>query len=143
MVFMCLLIAGFVFQCSNYSRGLVTGSLCRPLCETNEIKFEKCLGHGVKLHVLRVRWKDSIVILKTPQGLGSDIAVRHAISSLLPGSVRGKESFTMTREMFIDRVGTALCQCLLSLIKLIFNHRSDQPRKMNVCKSACTVRKHT
>ena len=92
-------------QCSNYSRGLVTGSLCRPLCDTDEIKFEKCLGHGVKLHVLRARWKDGIVILKTPnyKELGRNFAVGHSIDSLLP-SIQRKESFTMTRETFIERV---------------------------------------
>jgi hypothetical protein len=94
------------FQCSNYSRGLTTGSLCRSLCETKEIEFEKCLGHGVKLHVLRARWKDNTVILKTPKYLGSSIAVRHAIDSLLPGSPLGKEGFTMTKKTFIERVGT-------------------------------------
>ena len=93
------------FQCSNYSRGLITGSLCRPLCETKEIEFEKCLGHGVKLHVLRARWKDTTVILKTPKSLGSNIAVRHAVNSLLPGSPQGKEGFTMTKKTFIERVG--------------------------------------
>ena len=91
------------FQCSNYSRGLITGSLCRPLCETKEIEFEKCLGHGVKLHVLRARWKDSTVIRKPPKRLGSDM--RHAVSSLLPGSPQGKEGFTMTKKTFVERVG--------------------------------------
>ena len=95
-------------QCRNYSQGLITGSLCRPLCDTKEIHFEKCLGHGVKLHVLRARWKDSTVILKTPKQLGSSIAVKHAVNSLLPGSLslQGREGFTMTRKMFIERVGT-------------------------------------
>ena len=98
----------YLFQCSNYSRGLITGSLCRPLCETKEIEFENCLGHGVKLHVLRARWKDSTVILKTPKQLGSSIAVRHAINSLLLGSQLEKEGFTMTRKTFIERVGIAV-----------------------------------
>ena len=33
-------------QCGNYSKGLITGSLCSPLCDTHDIKFEKCLGHA-------------------------------------------------------------------------------------------------
>ena len=84
---------------------MITGSLCRPLCETKEIKFEECLGHGVKLHVLRVNWDGRKVILKTPKQLGSMIAVRHAMSSLLPGT--SAENFKMTRKLFIERVGTS------------------------------------
>ena len=45
------------------------------------------------------------MILKTPKSLGSNIAVRHAVNSLLPGSPQGKEGFTMTKKTFIERVG--------------------------------------
>ena len=114
----CLSYLTNLFQCSNYSRGLITGSLCRPLCETKEIEFEKCLGHGVKLHVLKARWKDSGVILKTPKQLGSSIAVRHAISSLLPGSQQEKEKFTMNRKTFIERVCTTVYDPLSVCVEL-------------------------
>lgn len=97
----------FLMQCTNYSSGLITGSLCRPLCETREIEFEKCLGHGVKLHVLRAKWNGKKVILKTPKELGSTIAVRHAMNSLIPGSQ--SKDFRMTRKEFIQRVCTNPC----------------------------------
>ena len=54
-------------QCSNYSKGLVTGELCQPLCLSEEIHFQRCLGHGVKLHVLKAAWREGTVVLKTPK----------------------------------------------------------------------------
>ena len=69
-----LLIDAFILlfmQCRNYSQGLVTGSLCSPLCDHNDIKFEKCLGHGNKLHVLKAKWRGKPVILKTSKPLGT------------------------------------------------------------------------
>ena len=81
----------------------MTGSLCRPLCETKEIEFEECLGHGVKLHVLRAKWNGKTVILKTVKPLGSGIAVSHVVNSLLPGE--SPHSFTMTRKVFVEKVG--------------------------------------
>ena len=58
-------------QCRNYSEGLITGSFCGPLCDTHEIEFEKCLGHGIKLHVLNANWRGKPVILKTSKPLGT------------------------------------------------------------------------
>ena len=43
----------------------MTGSLCHSLCVTHEIQFEKCLGHGVKLHVLKANWNGKPIVLKT------------------------------------------------------------------------------
>ena len=75
----------------------VTGSLCKPLCLTEEIEFLQCLGHGVKMHVLQARWGDNTVILKTPKPIGSRIATMH-----LTGDERYKRK--LTKEEFIRDV---------------------------------------
>ena len=74
----CMIVSYFVYiityinmQCRNYSEGLITGSVCSPLCDTRDIEFEKCLGHGIKLHVLRAKWRGKPVILKTSKPLGT------------------------------------------------------------------------
>ena len=58
-------------QCSNYSKRLITGSLCAPLCDSSEIKIEGCLRTGTKLHVLRANWNGTEMILKIPNPLES------------------------------------------------------------------------
>lgn len=90
----------FCVQCRNYSKGLITGSLCSPLCDTHEIKFEKCLGHGVKLHVLRAEWNGNTIVLKTPKPLGTR-AVR-SLSAIASDTAR--EDFKMTQEEFMESV---------------------------------------
>lgn len=56
---------------------MVTGSLCEALCVTREVEFVRCLGHGVKLHVLEARWGANTVVLKTPKELGHPRASSH------------------------------------------------------------------
>lgn len=87
-------------QCQNYSKGWITGSLCEPLCVTKEIQFQKCLGHGVKLHVLQAEWKGSTIVIKTPKPLGSRLARTHLEDS-------GKD-LKLTREEFIAHVRRSL-----------------------------------
>ena len=49
----------------------MTGSLCEPLCVTEDVHFQKCVGdHGVKLQVLQAEWKDKVMILKTFRPFG-------------------------------------------------------------------------
>ena len=63
-------------QCINYTKGLTSGSLCHPLC-TGEITYKKCLGHGVKPHVLRAAWKEKDIILKVKRALDEQCVVKH------------------------------------------------------------------
>ena len=91
-------------QCRNYSKRLISGSLCGPLCDTHELWFDKCLGYGVKLHVLRAIWNGSKVVLKTPNVLGS-----HSMIKLLTLTTRPlNEDFKMTKEEFITLVSEEL-----------------------------------
>ena len=53
------------------------GSLCEPLCVRREVEFVRCLGHGVKLHVLLAHWAANTVVLKTAKPSGSRRAARH------------------------------------------------------------------
>lgn len=80
-------------QCLNYTVGLVAGSICNPLCKSEEIRLRRCLGHGVKLHVLEAEWQGKIVILKTPKNLGTDAALQMA-TTLVPHHIR-REEFTI------------------------------------------------
>ena len=89
-------------QCTNYSSGLITGSLCEPLCETREILFRRCLGHGVKLHVLQATWREETVILKTPKSLGTESVVS-SIAGIIPHRVARKD-FKMSGEDFTKHV---------------------------------------
>lgn len=86
----------------NYSTGLVTGSLCRPLCDTKEIVFRKCLGHGVKLYVLEAEWNGATIVLKTPKILGTKAAVSMA-DGLMPMNVR-REGYNMSVKEFVFHV---------------------------------------
>ena len=43
----------------------MAGSLCKPLCVTKEIEFTRCLGHGVKAHVLQAEWRGRNLVLKS------------------------------------------------------------------------------
>ena len=44
---------------------------------TKEVEFVKCLGHGVKMHVLEAQWAANTVILKTAKPLGNERATSH------------------------------------------------------------------
>ena len=87
-------------QCRNYSEGLITGSLCSPLCDHNDLEFEKCLGRGSKLHVLKAKWKGKPVILKTSKPLGT-----HSLRDLSFLFYKPlNHNFNITREEFIEAV---------------------------------------
>ena len=66
-----IIFSSFCTQCRNYSLRLITGTLCSPLCDKSEMKFDKCLGQGNKLHVLRANWNGDKIILKIPRALES------------------------------------------------------------------------
>ncbi|KAK7481664.1 hypothetical protein BaRGS_00027037 [Batillaria attramentaria] len=40
--------------CGLYKQGVITGSLCRPLCETGEVKFDRCTNFhaGKEVHLM-------------------------------------------------------------------------------------------
>ena len=61
------LLSSSLWQCRDYLNGAVGGSLCEPLCVTKEVEFVKCLGHGVKMHVLKAQWAANTIILKTTE----------------------------------------------------------------------------
>ena len=76
-------------------KGIITGSLCIPLCHTKEIKFKQCLGHGVKLHVLEAEWKGNAIVLKTTTFL----------EGILPMWVTDvRDNFTVTTKYFVHHV---------------------------------------
>ena len=41
------------------------------------MEFVRCLGHGVKMHVLQAQWAANTVVLKTPKPLGDHRATMH------------------------------------------------------------------
>ena len=86
-------------QCSNYSAGLLTGSLCRPLCDSREITFLDCLGHGVKLHVFLAEWRGYKVVLKSPSKAATHSeAVAHVEAHFTQGVA------VLTKKQFIKQV---------------------------------------
>jgi hypothetical protein len=87
-------------QCRNYSEDLVTGSLCSPLCDTHDIEFEKCLGHGIKLHVLKAKWSEKSVVLKTSKPLGTRSLGK--LSSVFSKPLN--HNFKITRQGFMEAV---------------------------------------
>ena len=50
--------------CKNFSIGIISGSLCMPLCNSNII-LQRCLGHGVKDNVILASWGSTQIILKS------------------------------------------------------------------------------
>ena len=42
-----------------------------------EVEFVRCLGHGVKMHVLLAQWTVSSVVLKTAKPLSHERATSH------------------------------------------------------------------
>ncbi len=84
----------------------MTGSLCGPLCDSKEIRFKKCLGHGGKLHVLEAEWNGDIIVLKTPKPVGTSL-VSAILQSLVPKDMK-KEDFMLPAEKFIFHVSRLL-----------------------------------
>ena len=87
-------------QCGNYSEGLITGSLCSPLCDTRDIKFEKCLGHGNKLHVLKAKLRGKPIVLKTSKPLGTRSLGMLSFQFSKPLN----HNFKITQQEFIETV---------------------------------------
>lgn len=92
--------AAIPWQCSDYMNGVVGGSLCEPLCVRKEVEFVRCLGHGVKMHVLEARWAANTVVLKTSKPLGHRRATAH---------LETPDKFTrkITKQEFITEVSMA------------------------------------
>ena len=47
-----------------YIDHLVTGSMCSPLCEKEEISYQECLSHRSNFYVMLARWNLTQVVLK-------------------------------------------------------------------------------
>ena len=79
-------LIGFIFvialslQCANYSKGLISGSFCPILCSEGSVKYVKCLGHGVKPHVLLMKYQGADIVLKAKRATTSS-TVRHKVRS--------------------------------------------------------------
>ena len=95
----------YITQCKNYSMGIFGGSLCSPLCDAGDIEFEKCLGHGVKLHVLKAKWKGRSVILKTSKPLGARSMRILSAAFHMPLN----NNFKITRQEFMKSVSLTNC----------------------------------
>ncbi len=80
--------------------GRVAGSLCEPLCVSREIQFKRCLGHGVKLHVLEAEWNANTIILKAPHEIGSRRALEHVKYE--------SKIMQLSREEFIQKASDSL-----------------------------------
>ena len=78
----------------------MTGSLCKPLCVNKEIKIRKCLGHGVKPHVLEAEWKGVKIVLKMEQ------PSKHFMDFMPP--VKNKAKFNLTRKDIIQYVSISI-----------------------------------
>ena len=76
----------------NFSRGVLSGSLCRPLC-SGQLQFKRCLGHGVKVHVMEADWGGRTVVLKAPAALGEQ-----------QGLAQVEEKAGLTQAEFLHRV---------------------------------------
>ena len=49
----------------EYHSGELTGSLCKPLCDTKEIKYKKCFPGGKdKVMVIHASWGRKEMVLK-------------------------------------------------------------------------------
>ncbi len=114
----CSFLLSGIVQCSNYSKGLVAGSLCEPLCKTKEIQFTKCLGaHALKLYVFEAEWKGKPVIIKSvrpyPQHRDRIWYLRKLRPkgydpTRLPLPVKIDKSMKLTREEFIKQANATL-----------------------------------
>ncbi len=80
----------------------MTGSLCEPLCVRKQIQLKKCLGHGVKLHVLLAEWRQKLVVLKSSKPLANK-DTRWFVDGLIPPNTQ-REKFSFTMEEFVYHV---------------------------------------
>ena len=53
----------FSEQCSNFSKGIVFGKLCKPLCVAKEFLVTGCIHHSQTV-VINAVWKGKKVVLK-------------------------------------------------------------------------------
>lgn len=107
--------------CDNYFNGYVTGSLCEPLCTRKEIQFQKCLGHGIKLHVLQAEWNGNIIILKAPKKLGDGAAMVHVKEAGSEMQITEKEFIEQANiSTFFNIAGSRYSPELLKVIKEVF-----------------------
>ena len=96
------------WQCRDYASGVVGGSLCEPLCVRREVEFVRCLGHGVKMHVLQAQWAGNTVVLKTNDLIDNHTAAMHVYWE------RDRHR-VITRDEFIREVrkdGTCILVCV-------------------------------
>ena len=73
---------------------------------SKEIKLKRCLGHGVKLHVLQAEWKGLNVVLKSCKPLASKHAMWY-VDGLIPPNTK-KENFGFKMKDFIYHVSKSL-----------------------------------
>ena len=66
-VFCKVIVPSFLFlQCNEYNSGEITGSLCGPLCISQEIQYHYCFPNGSdKIFVALAKWGDKKIVLKT------------------------------------------------------------------------------
>ena len=72
------------------------------------LKFEKCLGHGNKLHILKAKWRGKPIVLKTFKPLGTLSLGMLSFQFSKPLN----HNFKITRQEFIETV---------SLISFVIN----------------------
>ena len=86
---------------------MVGGSLCEPLCVRREVEFIRCLGHGVKAHVLLAQWAANYVVLKTAK----PVARNHRAEAHLDRP--DKFSRIISKQQFLHEVlcHTIRCVC--------------------------------
>ena len=63
------------------------------------MEFVRCLGHGVKLHVLLAQWAANTVVLKTSKPQGHDRVIAHLDR---PDKLRKISKQEFTSEVSID-----------------------------------------
>ena len=52
-------------QCKRYQQGEITGSVCKPLCDSKEISYSHCLRIGKdKVMVVLATWGQRKIVLK-------------------------------------------------------------------------------
>ena len=89
----------------NYSRNLITGTLCSPLCDTSQIKVDKCMRRGTKLHVLKAKWNEEEIVLKIPKALENH-TTSWQLERLSSRFINFGEDFKMTKEDMIKYVSS-------------------------------------
>ena len=96
-----------------YTNGLVTGSVCKPLCEEAEISYHDCLSHRSDFYVMLVRWNGTTVVLKanvaarTPPPLASYDEKRYQKDSM-------EQLKAIVEQEFLGKESTDVIQFLLS-----------------------------